>query len=114
MTQTIQIKRLRGASIFKLCILGNCIGFMLLSMVLSIPAFFGSDVLKWNETYLTGVLALIAGPFLGAFIGGLCGLFSGVFMYVGLRVYALFRVIEIEYLPGDDVQPVEQESHKRV
>lgn len=112
MTQVIQIKRLRGASIFKLCILGNCIGFTLVCMGLSIPAFFGSDVLKWNDTYLTGGPALIAGPFVGLFIGGMCGLFSGFFMYIGLRIYALFRTIEIEYQPADEAPPVDHEPHR--
>lgn len=99
MTETLQVKRLRGSTIIKLVLIGNIVAFTLLCGVLSIPAAFGLDTLKWNGAYITGAVALIAGPLLGMLVGLLYGLFMGTFTYIGLRVYARFRTLELEYVP---------------
>jgi len=101
MTRTIRVKRLRGSSIFKLCLIGSVIGFTVLCIVFSGPAYFGVEILSWNNEYITGPIVIIAGPLLGVFIGVLFGLFLGLFTYAGLRVYSCFRVLELEYVPVD-------------
>jgi len=99
MTQTLRVKRLRGSSIFKLCLLGSVIGLTLLCIAFSIPAFFGVEIMSWNNKYITGPIAIVAGPLMGIFFGLIFGLLLGLFTYVGLRVYSYFKVLELEYVP---------------
>ena len=102
MTKVLKVKRLRGASIFKLIVTGNTIGFGLLCAVFSVPASFGVEVLKWNDQFITGPIALVAGPAIGAFLGLFFGLLVAVFVYVGLRIYSRFRSLELEYIPTNE------------
>lgn len=100
--KTLKIARLRGSSIVKLIMLGSVIGFTLFTSVFGIAALFGVEVLQWNGQYVTGVNALLAAPFIGAFIGTILGLMSATFTYVGLRFYSVFRGISLEYVAPDN------------
>lgn len=102
MTQRIRVRRLRAATVFKICVLGSVVGFFLICALLSIPGFFGAEVVYWNNTYVTGPAALIVGPFIGLIAGAVFGLFFGVSVYAGLRLYSMFRDLEIEYVPKRD------------
>ena len=102
MTKVLKVKRLRGASIFKLILTGNTIGLGLLCAIFSLPASFGVEILKWNGQYVTGPVALLAGPMIGVLLGLLFGLFAATFAYVGLRIYSRFRYLELEYIPTDE------------
>src|SRR5210317_2062742 len=102
MTQTLRVKRLRGASIFKVILIGNVIAFTLLCGVCSVPAVFGVEILSWNDENITGPLALVMGPLMGVLAGVLLGLFLGLFTYVGLRVFSLFQSLELEYVPVEE------------
>ena len=102
MTKSLTVKRLRGASILKITVLGTAVGFALLCTVFGVFALFGAELLQWNGAYITGPKALVAGPFIGLFVGGLFGLFAGISAYVGLRLFARFKPLHLEYLPLDD------------
>jgi hypothetical protein len=100
-TETLDAARVRGTSIVKLVVLGSVVGFSLITTIFGVAALFGAEVVQWNGVYLKGVKGFIASPFIGAFIGILFGLFSAFFIYVGLRFYALFSGISVEYVPSN-------------
>lgn len=101
-TQVLTVARLRGASIVKLIVLGSTIGCMLISSLFGMAALFGVEAVQWNGQYITGIKGLIASPFIGAFAGILFGLFSAAFTWIGLRIYAIFRGITVEYVAFDN------------
>ena len=96
--QTLTVARLRGATLFKLILLGSTIGGTLITFALGFFALFGVEILYWNGRPVTGITGLVSSPFLGAFLGFLLGVFCAAFSYVGLRVYALFRNVTLEYV----------------
>lgn len=105
-TETLEVDRIRGASVVKLILLGSTIGCALITSVFGIAALFGVEVVQWNEEYVTGIKGLVASPFIGAFVGFLFGLFSAVFTYLGLRFYSLFHGVSLEYVPSkNQIQP---------
>ncbi|MEH6591936.1 MAG: hypothetical protein V7746_16865 [Halioglobus sp.] len=101
MPETLEVKRLRGTTVVKLILIGNCVGFTLIFAIFGLMASFGLNALKWNGEYITGPVAILAGPLIGLFLGAFLGLFQGAFTYLGLRVYARFRSTELEYIPCD-------------
>ncbi|MDQ2077738.1 GNAT family N-acetyltransferase [Marinimicrobium sp. ABcell2] len=113
-TAILDIARMRGASIFKLTLMGSVMGCTLIMSVFGVGALFGLEILQWNEQYVTGIKGLVASPFIGAFVGLLFGVFSAVFVYVGLRFYSLFSGISLEYIPSNhDNQPSEKGTTDR-
>jgi hypothetical protein len=105
-TETLEVARLRGASIFKLIVLGSAIGCALITLVFGFAALFGIGAVQLNAQYVTGIRGLLVSPFIGAFVGLIFGLFSAVFTYVGLRFYSLFRGLSLEYVPSENqIQP---------
>ncbi len=101
MTESLKVKRLRGASIFKIIVVGSAVGCAVISTVFGVFALFGAEVVQWNEQYVTGIEGFLASPFIGLFAGAFFGLFTFLFVYVGLRVYSMFGDIVIEYLQSD-------------
>jgi hypothetical protein len=100
-TKTLDVDRIRGASVIKLILLGSTTSWILVTSVCGVAALFGAEVIQWNGQYVTGMKGLIASPFIGAFVGILFGLFSAAFTYLGLRFYSLFRGISVEYVPAN-------------
>jgi len=100
-TELITVKRIRGGSIIKVILIGSVIGCAIVTTVFGFFALFGAEVVKWNDQYITGIKGFIASPFIGLFIGGVFGLFTSFFVYIGLRIYALFNDISIEYIPSN-------------
>ena len=96
---TLRVRRLRGATIFRLVLVGNILGMAATCTILAVPASLGTHVLKWNGEHVTGAMALLAGPFTGAFVGLILGLFTVLPVYVGLRLYSLWQGLDLEYVP---------------
>lgn len=101
MTKEITVKRIRGGSIIKTILIGSVIGCAIITTIFGLFSLFDAEVVKWNGEYVTGIKGLVAAPFIGMFIGGIFGLFTSFFVYIGLRIYALFNDISIEYIPSD-------------
>lgn len=101
-TETLEVARLRGASIVKLIMIGSVIGGTIITSAFGIAALFGVEVVRWNGEGVTGLKGLLSSPFIGAFIGVIFGLFSATFTYVGLRFYSIFRGISLEYVPSEN------------
>lgn len=109
-TETLEVSRLRGATIFKLIILGSVVGCTLITTIFGVAGIFGVEAIQWNGQYLTGLKGLFASPFIGAFIGVIFGMVTAVSTYVGLRVFSLFRGISIEYVPvGQQPSPATED-----
>ncbi|MBT8440654.1 MAG: hypothetical protein KJO91_13050 [Gammaproteobacteria bacterium] len=104
MTESLKVKRIRGASIFKIIVFGSALGCAVISTFFGIFALFGAEVVQWNEQYVTGIKGFLVSPFVGLFAGGFFGLFTSLFVYIGLRVYSMFRGMIIEYLPSDRIE----------
>ncbi|MBI3712152.1 MAG: hypothetical protein HY253_04200 [Burkholderiales bacterium] len=101
-TETVEVARVRGATIVKIVTLGSVIGWALMSSLFGVAALFGVEVIKWNGAYLTGLAGLLASPFVGAFVGLVFGLLTSLFAYAGLRFYSLFRTLTVEYIPSEN------------
>ncbi|HET7370909.1 MAG TPA: hypothetical protein VFK45_08730 [Gammaproteobacteria bacterium] len=97
-TETIVAARIRGATVIKLIVLGSTLGYTIIGLLCGIASLFGVEILQWNDEYVTGVTGFVASPFIGAFIGLIFGLFSAAFTYLGLRTYAFFRAVSVEYI----------------
>ena len=104
-TETLTVKRLRGATIVKIILLGNVLGWSLLTTVAGLFAMFGAEIIQWNNHYVTGLSGFLSSPFIGMFIGLVFGLFTAFFSYIGLRMLSVFRPLTIEYVPSG--QPTE-------
>ena len=101
MTESIKTKRVRGTSILKLIVIGCAFGCATITTIFGILSLFGANVVQFNGQYITGVKGFLASPFIGLFAGVFLGLFTSFFVYIGSRIYSLFRNIEIEYIPAD-------------
>ncbi len=100
-TESLEIARLRGASIFKIVLLGSIIGWTVFTSLFGVAALFGAEAVKWNEEYVTGAKGFLASPFIGAFIGICFGLVSAIAIYIGLRIYSMFQGLTLEYIATD-------------
>lgn len=100
-TETLEVSRLRGATIIKLVVIGSVIGSILIMTLLGIIGLFGGETMQWNGEKVTGPKSVIAAPFIGAFMGLVFGLCTAIPTYLGLRFFSLFSGISIEYVPVD-------------
>ena len=101
MQNKIQIKHLRGISLFKLISIGNIIFFVPFSIVTGIFNYFGigKAIITWKEKPLTGVAGLVASPFFGLFLALVISAFLWVAIFVGLWIYTKFKPLELEFIP---------------
>lgn len=99
-TETLDVARVRGATLAKLIILGSIVGCTLITTLFGVAALVGVEVIHFNNQYVTGAKGLVGAPFIGAFVGVGFGLFSFFFIYIGLRFYSFFRSITLEYVPA--------------
>lgn len=90
MYKKIEISRLSAGSVYKLLAIGALCSFIPFCTLMGVFALFGSHTLSWNDQPVTGIPGLLAGPFIGAFIGG-CGVaLWGSICVLGLWAYSKF------------------------
>lgn len=99
MIHELTIKRLSALSFFKLCLIGNTVSFVLVWIMLSIPALFGSPLVRWEDEYISGTMATFAGPLVVVALGLLLSTALSLFAYVGLLVFSCYKNITLGYLP---------------
>ena len=104
MSSAIKVKRLRGATIFKIVVFYSAIGCAVISTIFGLFALFGVETVQWNGEYVTGVKGLLVSPFVGFFAGGFLGLFVSIFVYIGSRIAALLGGMEIEFIPFSETE----------
>lgn len=106
MENKIQIKNLKGGSLFRLLIIGNTLFFIPLSIVMGVGNYFGfcQPILFWKGKPLTGLIGLIVSPFSGAFFAiGISG-FLCFAIFIGLRIYTKFRPVELKFVPFSQIE----------
>lgn len=95
MFKFVEIYRLSAGSVFKLVAIGSFCSIIPLCMLFGVFALFGAHTLSWNGQPVTGVSALLAAPFIGAFIGGIFAVFFGSMCALGLWIYSRFLTLTI-------------------
>lgn len=90
MYKKIDISRLSAGSVYKLLAIGSLCSIVPFCTLMGLFALFGYDTLSWNDQPVTGISGLLAGPFIGAFIGGCFVALWGSACVLGLWIYSKF------------------------
>ena len=90
MYKKIEVSRLSAGSVYKMLAIGTLCSIVPFSTLMGLFALFGSDTLSWNDQPVTGISGLLAGPFIGAFIGGCLVALWGSACVLGLWIYSKF------------------------
>jgi len=102
MVNGITAQRISFSTLFKILYIGNLIFPSLLLIILSTLSFFGFEVLKFGDSYLTGIDGLLKGlvtlPFMFLF-----ALFWSTFFWVSyaisLWIYSKWRPMKLSFVP---------------
>ena len=108
MYRKIEVLRLSAGSIYKLLAIGTLCSIVPFCALMGVFSLFGSHTLSWNDQPVTGISGLLAGPFIGAFIGGCFVALWGSVCVLGLWVYSKFFSYTIT------VQEVQADSRSHV
>lgn len=96
----IVVRRLSGGMLFKLVLACNALFILPIFVLASWHAIFGTGVLVLvNDHPVTGLTALLASLFGGAFMTVAYTAFGWFALYVGLWIYSRFKPITIRYVP---------------
>lgn len=90
MFKRIEVWRLSAGSVYKLLAIGTFCCVVPLCTLMGLFALFGAGTLSWNDQPVTGISGLLAGPFIGAFIGGCFVALWGSGCVLGLWIYSKF------------------------
>ncbi|MES2626453.1 MAG: hypothetical protein V4628_14305 [Pseudomonadota bacterium] len=101
MPQQLPVKRINILSFLKLCLIGNSVSFVVVWILLSIPAMVGAPIVKWEDEYITGVMTVVAGPVVVAALGLVFSVVQALFAGIGLFLYSRFAKISITFLADD-------------
>jgi Na+-transporting NADH:ubiquinone oxidoreductase subunit NqrB len=100
MVESIHVARLATGTVYKLVFIGLLCGFVPLFALFGVMGSMDLVTLTWNEEPLTGVRALIAGPFMGVLFALLFTALVGSVMALGLWIYGRFRGLTVDFTPG--------------
>jgi hypothetical protein len=103
MYKKIEISHLSAGSVYKLLAIGTLCSIVPFCTLMGVLALSGSHTLSWNDQPVTGISGLLAGPFIGAFIGGCFVALWGTVVVLGLWIYSkLFSyTIAVHEVPAD-------------
>jgi hypothetical protein len=93
----LTVRRLSTPTVYCLFFVGLLCGALPIFLMLGVLSYFGISTLTWNDKPLTGVSALLGGPFIGLFIALLGTAFFGTIAAVGLWIYSKFSTLKIQY-----------------
>ena len=102
MDNAINVKRLRGGSVFKLLLIGNLAFFLPLSLLAGVMSMFGVSTITWNNQVVTGFPALLVSPLSGALFALVISVLGWISVFIGLWIYSVFRPLELEFIPLTD------------
>ena len=108
MATTIQAERISFKTLFKIIYIGNLIFPSILLILLSVLSFFGFEVLKIGDVYLTGMDGLLKGlitlPFMFLF-ALIWSAFFWVSYVISLWIYSRWRPMSLSFIPVDPKDP---------
>jgi len=104
--RVIVIRRLRTGSVFRVAAAGIFFSLIPFAMVMGVCGLFGMDTLSWNEKPVHGVTALVASPFVGAFIAAMFTAFGGSGLAFGLWLYSKFKPLRLTVVEDIESDPV--------
>ncbi|MEX2151551.1 MAG: hypothetical protein WD793_15160 [Steroidobacteraceae bacterium] len=96
--QQLTIARLTTATIYRIFFLGLLFGCVPIFLVLGILGYFDLATLHWNNRPVTGLRAVIAGPFIGLLFALVGTAFFGSAAAVGLWLRSKFLPLDIQYV----------------
>ena len=97
MFEIIEIRRFSFASVYKILAIASGCSMVPLAVMMGLFAFFGAPTIVWNGQHLTGLMGLIASPFVGIMLALIFTGFLGTLFACGLWLYSKFGSMEIEY-----------------
>jgi len=98
---TIEIKRVKASSIYRLLLIGLGIPLGILSFIYGVLGCFGYDTVAWNNEPVHGLLALPVGLLTGLVVTVIITFVMGSLACLGLWIYSRFRRLEIKVISND-------------
>jgi hypothetical protein len=96
MFETTTIRRFSFGTVYKILAIASGFSMVPLSMIMGLFAFFGAETIVWNGQHLTGLMGLIASPFVGLMLALIFTGFLGTLFACGLWLYSKFSTLEID------------------
>lgn len=97
MVERLEVKRLTTGTVFKILGIGYACSLIPFSLLMGIFSFFGAGTVTWNGQPLTGIVGLVAAPFIGVFLALLFAGLFGLFLAFGLWIFSRFRSLVLVY-----------------
>jgi len=97
MFETLEIRRFSFGTIYKILAIASSFSLVPVAVLMGLFAFFGAPTIVWNGQHLTGLMGLIASPFVGIMLALIFTGFLGTLFACGLWLYSKFSSLEIEY-----------------
>lgn len=100
-TRTIQFKRIKAGSLFKLILI--IIGSLIIpfSILCGVAAFFGAHTVTINQEYATGLSGLIAALIMAPLVSVIFAAIISCFAYAAIRIIGRFKPLSISYVPTE-------------
>ena len=93
----LTVARLSTATIYRVFFFGLLFGCIPIFFLLGILAYFDLTTLTWNNRPMTGLKAIIAGPFIGLLFALMGTALFGSAAALGLWIRSKFRPLSIQY-----------------
>jgi hypothetical protein len=100
--RTLTIRRFRTGSVFRIVAAGAFLSLVPFACLMGVFALFGFHTVTWNHQPVTGIVGLIASPFIGLFLAALFTAFFGVCLAFGLWLYSKIRPLTLHILEETD------------
>lgn len=97
MFETTEIKRFSFGTVYKILAIASTCSLVPVSILMGLFAFFGAETIVWNGQHLTGLMGLIASPFVGIMLALIFTGFLGTLFACGLWLYSKFGTLHIAY-----------------
>jgi phosphate/sulfate permease len=97
MFETLEIKRFSFGTVYKILAIASGFSMVPASILMGLFAFFGAETIVWNGRHLTGLMGLIASPFVGIMLAAIFTGFLGTLFACGLWLYSKLRPLSIEF-----------------
>lgn len=96
--QQLTVARLSTATVYRLFFFGLIFGCVPIFFVLGVLGYFDLSTMNWNGRPLTGIKAIIAGPFMGLFFALLGTAFFGSAAALGLWLRSKFASLSLQFV----------------